>query len=147
MPGIVCAIRGGPASQPTIERAISLAREKEGTIHFLYVVNVDFLGRKSTSRIHTITRELQHMGDFILLKAQIDAQNEGVEAETYLREGKVGDEIIRLCSEIRADYVVLGRPAGEGAQDAFTRERQKQFVDSIKESSGAEAVFPEGNGQ
>ena len=39
MSGIVCAIRGGPDSQPTIRRAISLAKETNLSLYFLYVIN------------------------------------------------------------------------------------------------------------
>lgn len=49
MPGIVCAIRGGPSSQPTIATSIKLASETGETIHFLYVVNLDFLTHSSSS--------------------------------------------------------------------------------------------------
>ena len=50
MPGIVCAVRGGPASQPTIEKAIALALETGLPLCFLYVVNLDFLSQTPTSR-------------------------------------------------------------------------------------------------
>ena len=43
MPGILCAVRGGPASQPTIAKAIALAQETGLPLYFLYVVNLDFL--------------------------------------------------------------------------------------------------------
>ena len=42
MSGIVCAVRGGPASQPTLQRAITLAKETGLPLFFLYVVNLDF---------------------------------------------------------------------------------------------------------
>ncbi len=34
MPGIVCAIRGGPASKPTIARSIALAKETDLPLFF-----------------------------------------------------------------------------------------------------------------
>lgn len=144
MAGIVCAIRGGPASQPTIRRAIELAREHGKQIHFLYVVNLNFLERTATSRVHTISKELRQMGDFILLKAQVEANGEGVEADASIREGNVGEEIIALCKEMTADFVVLGLPSGESEHDAFTRERMRQFAARIEEASGAKPVLAEG---
>ena len=145
MSGIVCAIRGGPASHPTIQKAISLAQETGQKIHFLYVVNLDFLGRTSSSRTHTITKELRQMGEFILLTAQVQAQNKGVESEGITREGNVGGEIIRLCQDTMADYVVLGSPKGEHEDNAFTRERMKQFAQTIETASGAKMILAEGN--
>ena len=143
MPGIVCAIRGGPASQPTIHTAIALARKKGARIHFLYVVNLDFLERTATSRIHLISKELYQMGDFILLKAQVEANRENVEADTYIREGNVSAEIVRLCRETSAEFIVLGRPAGKEEDNAFTRDRLKQFADMIEQSTGTVAVLAE----
>ena len=43
MSGILCAIRGGPASKATIARAIDLAHETGARLVFLYIVNLDFL--------------------------------------------------------------------------------------------------------
>ena len=141
MPNIVCAIRGGPASKPTILRAIQLAQETGQKILYLYVVNLDFLDRTSSSRTHTIRKELRQMGEFILLAAQVQAQQQGVEADGVIREGNVRDEIIQLCHELQADYVVLGYPKGEPDDNAFTRERLKQFTQSIEDSSGAKAIL------
>lgn len=144
MPGIVCAVRGGPHSQPTIDRAITLARENDLPVYFLYVVNLDFLSRTSQSRVHTITKELEQMGEFILLSARQNAVAGGVTAEGEIRHGNVGDEIISLCQEKRADYVVLGRPQLESEENVFTQQRIKQFSERIAKESGAKVVFSEG---
>lgn len=69
MPGIVCAIRGGPNSQPTISKAISLAKDKGLTVYFLYILNLDFLTYTQTSRVSTLTVEMKDLGEFILLSA------------------------------------------------------------------------------
>ncbi|NIW44752.1 MAG: universal stress protein [candidate division Zixibacteria bacterium] len=143
MSGIVCAIRGGPASKPTIIRAITLAQETGQKILFLYIVNLDFLERTASSRTHTITKELQNMGEFILLTAQVQAQQQGVEADGVIREGNVSDEIIQLCQETQADYVILGNPKGEPETNAFTRERLNTFAQHIEEASGAKAILVE----
>ncbi|MDX1417846.1 MAG: universal stress protein [Candidatus Promineifilaceae bacterium] len=108
--GIVCAIRGGPHSQSTIDRAISLAQETGLHLYLLYIVNLDFLAHTTSMRTHPINREMEQMGEFILLAAQGRAQDLGVTAEGLVRQGNVSDEIIRLCSELNADYLVLGRP-------------------------------------
>lgn len=144
MSGVVCAIRGGPASQPTILEAISLAKESGHQLYFLYVVNLDFLERTASSRTHTILTEIRHMGEFILLTAQSQAESEGISAECVVRDGNVGEEIIRLCKEIKAEYVVLGSPQHEGEENVFTHERLEKFGQIIEEASGAVPVFVEG---
>jgi nucleotide-binding universal stress UspA family protein len=143
MSGIVCAVRGGPASQPTIARAIELAQETGLPLSFLYVVNLDFLLRTTSSRVHTISEQMSQMGEFILLSAQDTAARRGVEAEGVIRHGNVSEEIIRVCHELAADYLVLGRPRLEQEEPVFTRERLHQFAARTEEQTGAKVVFPE----
>lgn len=76
MPGILCAIRGGPSSQPTINKSIQVAQETGEMIRFLYVVNLDFLTRSSSSKTNHISQEISEMGEFILLSAQEQASAE-----------------------------------------------------------------------
>jgi len=141
MSGIVCAIRGGPASQPTIDKAITLSRETGLTLYFLYIVNLDFFSHTASSRTHLISKEMEQMGDFILLKAQASAESKGVEAKTVIRHGKVGAEIIDLCREIGADFAVLGRPKGQDNRDVFTHGRLGKFGQRLEKESGTKIVF------
>ncbi len=144
MSGIVCALRGGPASQPTIRRAVALARESGETIYFLYVVNLDFLTRTSSIRTYTIEEEMRQMGEFILLAAQTYAVQQGVQAQGVVRDGSVGEQIIALCREVEAHYVVLGRPQGSVENNVFEGERQLQsFAAEVAEQTGAQVVFSE----
>lgn len=144
MSGIVGAIRGGPGSQPTIDRAVSLAKEKDLPVHFLYVVNLDFLAYTESSRIRVISHEMDQMGEFILLNAQAEAEAQGVEADGTVRHGTVADEIIGLSQDLDADYVVLGRPRGEQEKGAFTQERFTRLSQRIEDESGAKIVLTEG---
>jgi nucleotide-binding universal stress UspA family protein len=143
MSGIVCAIRGGPASQPTIRRAIALAKETDLPLQFLYVVNLDFLTYTESGRVRNINSELEKMGDFILLAARDQAEREGVQAEGSIRHGTVREEIIQLAKDTEAAYVVLGPPRGELEEDVFTQERLHQFMERIEQESGARVVLAE----
>jgi nucleotide-binding universal stress UspA family protein len=144
MSGIVCAIRGGPASQPTIAKAIALAQETSLPLHFLYVVNLDFLAQTPTSRVHTISQEMHQMGEFILLMAQETAARQGIIAEGVVRHGNVGAELIGLCHELEADYLVLGKPRVEQEDTVFTHDLLREFVARTEEQTGATVVFPQG---
>ncbi len=142
MSGIVCAIRGGPHSQPTIDKAISMAGETGLTLYFLYIVNLDFLAHTLSTRTHTINQEMELMGEFILLAAQRKAADEGVTAETVVRHGSVGKEIVKLCQEKSADYLVLGRPQlDEEEANVFTDARLRMFVELVEKQSGAEVIL------
>jgi nucleotide-binding universal stress UspA family protein len=141
MSGIVCAIRGGSSSQPTIAHAIVLAQETALPLHFLYVVNLDFLARTSISRSHVVAQEMQQMGEFILLTAQTTASANQVAAQGTVRHGNVTEEIIKLCQELGADYVVLGHPQVHHTESVFTRDRLTQFVEKIEGLTGAKVVM------
>ena len=144
MSGIVCAIRGGPASEPTIARAISLAKEKSLTLYFLYVINLDFMIHTTLSRIHAVETELRHMGEFILLNASSKAEEHGIQVEGVVRQGPISDEIVALCNEKNADYVVLGQPSGPQEENAFTRDRLEQFVQRLNDDGPAEVILVSG---
>ena len=146
MPGVVCAIRGGPASQETVNIALKLAREKALPLTFLYVVNIDFLSRTASSRVQLIIEELHQMGDFILLHAQESAQAQGIPASGVIRRGEVGEEIINLCQEIQADIVVLGRPQGQAGADVFDHQKLDVFSKMIESTSGARVMIVDGTG-
>lgn len=142
MSGIVCAIRGGPHSQPTIDKAIALARETSLPLYFLYIVNLDFLARSTSTRTHTINREMEQMGEFILLAAQSQATDQEVVAEGLVRHGSVREEIIGLCKEFGADYLVLGRPQmEEDEENVFTHARLKLFADLVEGQTGTKVIM------
>ena len=145
--GIVCAVRGGPSSRHTIDRAVTLAEETGLTLHLLYVVNLDFLTHTVTSRGHTISEEMHRMGESILLTAQSRADTLGVMAQTVVRHGEVMTEISKLCHELNADYLVLGQPGGRNEGDVFTQAQQAQFRERIEKETGALVVLSEGGSQ
>lgn len=145
MSGIVCAIRGGLESRPTIDRAIVLAQESGLPIYFLYVVNLDFLSRTTSSRIHTISHEMRQMGEFILISARSAAEAQGVEAFGIVRDGNVLEEVTRLCRELQADYLILGVPRTHNEENVFTHELVSHFAREIHALTGAEVVIPEGD--
>jgi K+-sensing histidine kinase KdpD len=144
MSGIVCAFRGGPHSQPTIRQAIAIAKQHKIPIHFLYVVNLDFLEHSEHSRTQVIQQEMRAMGEFICLKAQIEAKREDVLANVVVREGNVSQEIIALCQEVKADYVILGRPQAEHVANIFDLERLKAFGQMLEKQTGATVIFSQG---
>lgn len=141
MSGIVCAIRGGPGSQPTIERAINLAKETDLPLYFMFVVNFDFFTRTESSRFHLIEKDMHNMGEFILLTAQEQAGKLGIRAEGIVRQGGVVEEIIAVSNELQANYVVLGSPQGIQVEDAFSQDHFSEFVSRIEEESGAQVIF------
>ena len=147
MPGIVSAIRGGPGSRPTIERTIQLAKETGQEIYFIYIVNVDFLSHTAVSRVQALIEELTEMGEFILLHARETASSKGVSAQGVVRKGNVRQEITKLCGELNASYLVLGRPAGGEKKDTFDSEAIENFQETVERETGARVIFAGGDSQ
>lgn len=144
MPGIVCAVRGGPASLNTIHKAVDFASETNLPLYFVYVINLDFLSHTASSRTRTITQEMRQMGDFILLIAEEKALDLGLTAQGMVRQGSVGEEIIAVCKEVGADYLIMGKPKGLEEEDVFTHERILQLSQRIETESGAKVIFVKG---
>jgi len=145
MSGIICAVRGGPDSQPTIEKAISLALEVNLPLYYLYVVNLDFLSHTQSSKTSTISEQLIQMGEFILLTAQEKAASRGVETQAIIQLGDVREEIITAANEITADYILLGMPVGDQDENEIHQERIAEFAGSIQQESGVEVILVGGS--
>ena len=140
MSAIICAIRGGSKSQATIQKAIKVAKEFELPVIFLYVIDVDFLVHTSLSRVHPISEELQEMGEFILLMARDKAEAQDVQSSHFVRHGDVREEILRLCRECDARYIVLGRPRLRKERSVFSVDRLERFKKQISQACDAELL-------
>lgn len=147
MSGVLCAVRGGPDSQSTVARAIALARESGLPLYFLYVVNLDFLLRTSSVRVHTASEQLEQMGEFILLNAQTAAAAAGVQAEGIVRHGNIMEQLTALCQELPATYLVLGRPRPQREDSVFTDDMLTAFVAQTEEMTGATVVLANGEAE
>ncbi|HEY44952.1 MAG TPA: universal stress protein [Anaerolineae bacterium] len=147
MSGILCAIRGGPASQGPIDLGIQLAKQTGERLHFLFVINLDFLMMTETSRTHVLSEEMRGLGEFILLTAQAKADKSGVIAEGSVRQGDVMEEIVALAKELEVSHIILGRPRLEGQESVFTPERLQSFVQFLEEETGSKVMLAESRGE
>jgi nucleotide-binding universal stress UspA family protein len=147
MSGILCPIRGGPGSKGAIELGIQLAKQTGEQLHFLFVVNLDFLNLTVTSRTQVLSAEMRGMGEFILLTARAKAEDEGVIAGCTVRQGDVMEEIMNLAKEIEASYVILGRPQREEEENIFTVDRLQAFVQRLEEETGSKVMLVETGGE
>jgi hypothetical protein len=90
---------------------------------------------------------MQQMGEFILLAAEDRAAKQGVQAQSSVRHGNVSEEIIALCQEIDADYVVLGRPYAGDRPNVFDIARLETFIGQLQLQTTAHVVLAgEGDG-
>ena len=116
MSTILCATRGGEASVQTQMQAIALAKEREGDLLFLYVADVNFLGRVGGSLVVDVATELENMGEFLLLMAKERAEKEGVEAKTVVKRGEFRQALVEAAQEAEATLIVFGSPGENGAK-------------------------------
>ena len=138
MAKILCAIRGGKASQRIQDIGIKLAKERGEEIVFLYVVNTKFLATASTALRESVTQEMEKLGDFLLLMAQERAKKQDVIAETLLRHGYLQEEFEAAASAAEISTVLLGKP-GEGGN--FSMEELETVAKEIKEKHQVEVLI------
>ena len=132
--GIICATRGGEGSEPTVQGAIELARERGLGLTFLYIVDLNFMKYTTAGHTSLVAEELRKMGEFIMLTLVEQAQKKGVEANFATRKGRFRDELMRYLEETRPATLVLGRPKpGTAYLDAGSLDR---LIQEIKEQTG-----------
>lgn len=131
---ILCATRGGEASYRTQDAAIALAKERDDTLLFLYVVDLHFLDKTSGSVVVNVEQEMAKMGEFLLLMAKERAADQGIVAETTCRKGEVREELKNAAHEEGVSLVVLGRPADAGS--VFELASLEAFAAQIESETG-----------
>jgi hypothetical protein len=138
MKKILCAIRGGEASQRIQDIGIELANERGEEIVFLYVVNTEFLDTASADLRASVTREMEKLGDFLLLMAQERAKKQDVVADKMLRHGYLLEEFKAAASASDISTVLLGKPGEEGN---FSLESLEAIAKEIKEECQVEVLI------
>jgi nucleotide-binding universal stress UspA family protein len=108
--GVVCATRGGEGSEPTIQHAINLARERGLGLTFLYIADVEFMRHTTMAHASRAAEELRKMGEFIMMTLVEQAQAEGIEADFAVRKGRFRNELLRYLEETGPAVLVLGCP-------------------------------------
>lgn len=127
---IICATRGGEGSEPTVQGAINLARERGLKLTFLYIADLEFM--KHTAMAHTsrAAEELRKMGEFIMTTLVERAREEGIEADFAVRPGRFRDELLRYLEETHPAALVLGSPRPDTAHlDAQKMSRLRQEIE------------------
>lgn len=140
MKKILCATRGGEASQRTQDAVIAMAKEEGASVLFLFVVDVAFLRLTAHGvRPDIVATELEHMGEFLLAIACERAAAQGVEAEMCVRHGPLLDALKSAALEEGADAVAFGRPAGP--ESSFSLADLERLAKQIEEETGIKACI------
>ena len=140
MKKILCATRGGEASQRTQDKVIAMAKEEGATILFLYVVDVEFLKLTARGvRPDVVQAEMEHMGEFLLAMACERAAAQGVQAEMCLRHGPLLEALESAAREEGVDAVAFGRPAGP--ESSFSLTDLERLTARIEEDTGVKTYI------
>lgn len=131
---ILCATRGGEASYRTQDAAIDMAKERDDSLVFLYVVDVRFLDKTAAPILVEPEDEISKMGEFLLLMAQGRAAEQGVDAETISRRGHVREALKDAARSEEVSLILLGHPSGE--ESVFKPEGLKSFAAEIETETG-----------
>jgi nucleotide-binding universal stress UspA family protein len=137
---ILCPTRGGQASIPNQDRAIALTKELGADLIFLYVSDVHFLDHlRNPVAVEDVERQLDEIGEFVLVMAKERAEKAGLSAEAVVRRGSLSlaiDEVIRAND---VTMVVLG--SGSQGTGITTPEYRRDLADYLVSEFGVEVVI------
>jgi nucleotide-binding universal stress UspA family protein len=136
---VVCATRGGAGSEPAVQWAIGLARERGLRLTFLYVADVEFMKQTEMGRTALVAEEVRKMGEFIMMTLVEKAQREGVEADYAVRQGHFRQELVGYLEEVRPVTLVLGSPKAETAR--LDLEKLNRLAQHVEEQTGVPVVL------
>ena len=108
MTTILCPTRGGKESHPNQDFAINLAKARGADLLFMYVSNIQLIGRSARPIVVDIEEELDELGDFLLSMAQERAEKSGIPAKVAVRRGNFSKVLREVIVENKITTVVLG---------------------------------------
>jgi nucleotide-binding universal stress UspA family protein len=126
---IICAVRGGPASQETANSAIGLARDLGARLTFFHVVDPGCLDCGDLASSSAAYREYVEQAESMLYTLTARAQDRGVtQVDAMLREGNTRQELRNLAVGTDAEFLVLGYPRLDSDRSLFSPEEYSQFL-------------------
>lgn len=124
---------GSSATTEALNHALTIAVDKDATIHPLYVVDKRHLRAADDETIEEVRRSLEEEATHALDDAEVRIEDEGVDAEPAKREGTPHREIVDYAEEVGADLIVIGTHGKNGrerlAQLGSTTERVVKNAD------------------
>ncbi|HEY44072.1 MAG TPA: universal stress protein [Anaerolineae bacterium] len=135
---ILCATRGGQASQPTHLKAIEIALERSAELIFLYVFDQQAIQSVATPIVINISSQMDHMQAFLQKTAQRQAVQAGVKARVLVRAGSLREQIQTIAQEEQVDLVVMGNPSEKSS--LFKREALRVLADEIEAETGIQVL-------
>ena len=136
---ILCPTRGGEASYPNQDSAISLAIERGADLIFLYVSNVHFLDLIAAPKVFDIEAEMDEMGEFLLTMAQERAAQAGIETDAVVRRGEFRETLKDIIELYQVTTVVMGAAGVETG--VLTEEYINTLSEELCSETGTEFII------
>lgn len=119
---ILVALDGSKHSLKALEIAVQITKEFNGKMTLIHVYSVGVtpismpetatlppsIPVASTAEISKMIADIRETSAKVLAEGKERAKNEGVEAETLLKEGHVVHEIVKAATEGKFDLIVMG---------------------------------------
>jgi nucleotide-binding universal stress UspA family protein len=106
---ILVAIDGSKTSEKARDTVLEMAKTWGAEVHAIYVIETGlFSSIPMDNTWEVIYGMLKAEGEKALGETKKKAIEEGVTAQTYLREGHAGNEILKVAQEAGADMIVVG---------------------------------------
>ncbi len=141
---ILCATRGGEASQPMHQYAIRLAKEQDADLLFLYVFDRQILQSVATPIVINVESQIQHMLAYLQSTAQAQARQSGVSADVVIRTGDLLSQIVDVTRAQLISLIVMGSPGGVASR--FKKQSWLEFIKDIEAATGSTVVIPDQGG-
>jgi cation:H+ antiporter len=135
---VLCATRGGHASQPTHQKAIEIALDRGAELIFLYVFDQQAIQQVATPILINVSAQMNHMRAFLRNTARRQATQAGVRAKVLVRAGSLREQIQAIANEQGVDLIVMGNPSEKSS--LFKREALRALADEIEAETGIEVL-------
>jgi hypothetical protein len=120
--------------------AITIAKERDATVLFLYISDIHFLDHTASPvNVEVVQEQLEEMGEFLLVMAQERARAQGVPSEAEVRQGEFRKTLEDVIREREVAVVVLG--SGSQGTGITTPKYRQDLADYLVQNNGVEVII------
>jgi nucleotide-binding universal stress UspA family protein len=133
---IVCMVRGGASGRKLQEHGIRLAKECEGHLIFLHIIDIESLGLKNPKLLEAAREEMTWLARITLGLAYRRARSADVDVERVVRYGKLYDSVLDYLKEHPADRMLMGSPYPDVEDYEQRLQKIQQFARLLEDQTG-----------
>ena len=104
---ILVPLDGSEYSLNALEKAVQIAKKFDGRITLINVYSVSSFN-VNPSQVFAYVLEIRKSGELILAEGKKIVKAEGLQVETFLKEGHIVEEILKMAREGNFDLIVIG---------------------------------------